>query len=89
MAQASRDQNSVPSLLGASSADGVTPVAIFADPITHELVIGMGNGNHPAKSIAARDQNFVSTLIAVSSADGVTPVAVYANPSTNALFVKT
>lgn len=39
MAQAPRDQNRVPALLGTSSADGVTPVAIYADPSTHRLLV--------------------------------------------------
>lgn len=39
MAQAPRDQNRVPALLGTSSADGVTPVTVYADPVTHRLLV--------------------------------------------------
>jgi len=43
MENASRDENSVPTLLGASNADGKTPVRIYADPATHRLLIsGVG-----------------------------------------------
>lgn len=42
MAQAVRDENRVPSLLGTSSADGTTPVTIYADPTTHRLLVGTG-----------------------------------------------
>jgi hypothetical protein len=38
MANASRDQNNVPTLLGVSSADGTTPVPLYADPTTHRLL---------------------------------------------------
>lgn len=39
MAQAPRDQNRIPTLLGASNADGITPVAVYADPSTHALIV--------------------------------------------------
>lgn len=49
MANASHDQNHVPSLLGASCADGKTPVNIYADPATHRLLVNAtGGGGTPA-----------------------------------------
>lgn len=39
MAQAERDQNNVPTLLGVSNADGETPVVVYADPVTHRLLV--------------------------------------------------
>lgn len=39
MAQAGRDQNFVPTLLGVSNVDGTTPVDIWADPTTHRLLV--------------------------------------------------
>ncbi len=36
---ASRDQNNVPTLLGASSTDGKSPVKVYADPSTHRLLV--------------------------------------------------
>lgn len=44
MANASRDENSVPSLLAVSSTDGVTPIAVYADPTTHRLLVTSGSG---------------------------------------------
>lgn len=44
MANASRDENSVPTLLAASSADGVTPVRVYADPDTHRLLVNATAG---------------------------------------------
>lgn len=39
MADAKRDENRIPTLLGVSSVDGVTPVPIYADPTTHRLYV--------------------------------------------------
>lgn len=39
MAQASRDQNFVVTLLAVSNVDGVTPVVVYADPVTHRLLV--------------------------------------------------
>lgn len=39
MANASRDENSVPTLIAASSSDGSTPVRVYADPTTHRLLV--------------------------------------------------
>lgn len=45
---ASRDQNSVPTLLGVSSSDGSSPVKIYADPSTHRLLVNStGGGGTP------------------------------------------
>ena len=44
MAEAKRDQNHVPTLLGVSATDGETPVVIYADPTTHRLYVdGVGS----------------------------------------------
>lgn len=39
MAEASRDQNRVPTLLGVSNVDFLTPVRIGADPVTNRLLV--------------------------------------------------
>ena len=44
MADAPRDNNFVPTLLGASSADGKTPVPVYANPTTHRLLVDLGTG---------------------------------------------
>ncbi len=44
MANAARDQNNVPTLLGASSVDGVTPVKVYANPSTHRLLVDLQDG---------------------------------------------
>ncbi len=98
MAQASRDGNNVPTLLGASSSDGITPVRIKVNPVNHALVIDdASSGTDHGVANAVRDQNFVPVLLAVSSTtatvgginyiQGVTPVEVYGVAATGALLV--
>lgn len=41
MAEASRDQNFVPTLIAVSSVDGKTPVLVYADPVTHRLLVDL------------------------------------------------
>lgn len=42
MANAYRDDNSVPTLIASSNADGKTPVRVYADPVTHRLLVDSG-----------------------------------------------
>lgn len=88
MTDAKRDSNSVPTLLGSSNADGVTPVRIQADGTLHGLLIDDNStGSDNGRTIAARDGNSVPVIMAISSADGQTPVEVYADPATGKMLV--
>ncbi len=73
MASASRDQNSVTTMLGVSSADGVTVVPIEIDSVTGRLLLLVDSmGAHSAvtnRQIAFRDQNSVPTMMAESEND--------------------
>lgn len=44
MANAYRDQNNVPGIIASSNVDGFTPVRLYADPITHRLLVDMVGG---------------------------------------------
>lgn len=89
MTEAKRDNNGIPVILGASSADGSTPVPIKVDPTTHIMVTDvMMTGSDLSDENAKRDANSITTLLGVSSVDGVTPVPIYANPSTGGLFLQ-
>lgn len=85
--QALRDQNSVTTMLAVSAADGVTPIVLTADPVSHALDVEEASLSYSADAIAHRDQNFVPTLLAVSNADGITPVVLYADPLTGELLI--
>lgn len=39
MSNAYRDENSVPTLIASSNTDGQTPVRLYADPVTHRLLV--------------------------------------------------
>ncbi len=88
MANASKDDNKVPTMLGLLNTDGITPTRIRANASSHALMVddnttGSDAGSNPTK----RDDNGEPTLMAVSSADGSTPVALYVN-SSGELLVK-
>ncbi len=86
MANAKRDDNRVPTILGLDTADGETLVRIEADPTSHRLSISNGtSGSDLTGDNAIRDDNGITGLLAVSSADGETPLPVYADSSGNLL----
>lgn len=79
MANASRDENNVPTLLGVSSTDGATVIPIGVT-VVHKLKVADGTtGSDLGPTNAKRDQNNVPTLMGVSSVDGVTPVPIYSD----------
>lgn len=45
MASAPRDDNRIPSLVGASSSDASVPVVVYADPTTHRLLVDSSGGS--------------------------------------------
>ncbi len=44
MANAYRDDNFVPTLIAVSNADNQTPVRLWADPVTHRLLVDTSGG---------------------------------------------
>ncbi len=45
MANSSRDGNFITSILGVSSSDGTTVVPIYADPVSHRLLVNSSATN--------------------------------------------
>ena len=62
MAEAKRDGNLVTTLLAVSSADGVTPVVVWADPVTHRLLVQNSGGSTPGGSDTQVQFNDAGTL---------------------------
>lgn len=90
MANASKDQNGVNSLIVGLDTDGVTIVRIKADPTDHVLEVSdgtTGTDHGPVNDL--RDANNVPALLAVSSTDGLTPVVIYGDSSGNLLIKST
>ncbi len=68
MADASRDQNFVPTLLGVSNVDGVTPVKVYADPVTHRLLIdSSGGGSGTVTDVSVVTANGFAGTVATST----------------------
>jgi hypothetical protein len=73
MADAKRDQNFVPTLLGVSNADGVTPVAVYADPVTHRLLVDLPTGTGTVTSVSVVSANgFAGTVATATSTPAIT-----------------
>lgn len=68
MADASRDQNFVPTLLGVSNADGVTPVKVYANPTTHRLLTdNAGGGSGTVTDVSVVTANGFAGTVATST----------------------
>ncbi len=88
MANAVKDQNNVPVMIGISSADGTTILPVYADPTSHLVQVSDAvTGSDLTGDNALRDENRITTMLAVSDVDGSTPVPIYVN-SSNQLLVK-
>lgn len=67
MSNAKHDENAVPTLIGVSSVDGVTPVNVWVDPTTHRLLVdatggssvNYGDGIIPSGAVNGSNQIFV------------------------------
>lgn len=64
MAEASRDQNRIPVLLGVSAIDAKTPVEIYANDTTHELYVR-------TSETAPTDTSKVNASLVISNTDSV------------------
>lgn len=73
MAQAPRDQNRIPTLLGVSSADGITPVAVYVDPTTHRLYVDIPGGSGSVSTVSVTSANgFAGTVLNPTSTPAIT-----------------
>lgn len=67
MANAKRDDNRVPTLLAVSNVDGVTPVVLYADPVTHRLLVDAGTGLGTVTSVSVVSANGFAGSVADST----------------------
>lgn len=73
MENAKRDQNFVPTLLGVSNVDGATPVPIYADPVTHRLLVDLPSGTGTVTSVSVVSANgFAGTVATATSTPAIT-----------------
>lgn len=59
MANSSRDDNRIPTLLGVSNVDSKTPVNLFADPVTHRLLVDLPAGTGDVTGPASATDNAI------------------------------
>ena len=86
---ASKDANYVNVLTAVLNTDGQTVMSVYANPITHRLMLNNGTtGSDNGPTNAIKDKNHVPTLLGTSSGDGLTPVTAYAD-SGGKLLIRT
>lgn len=74
MANAKRDGNYIPAIQGVSSVDGITPIDIYVDPTTNEVLVKTNDplptsGNNPSLVLGYTGDNLTTitkTIGAVS-----------------------
>lgn len=72
MADASRDQNFVPTLLAVSSDDGITPVKLWADPITHRLLTDAAGGGSVTSVSVVSANGFAGSVADATTTPAIT-----------------
>lgn len=90
MSNATKDVNSVATIICPLNTDGITLQRVYVNPATHALLISNGtSGTDFGFTRAIKDDNGVAILTGVSSSDFVTPVDIYADSSGNLLTKST
>jgi len=73
MANAKRDENFVPTLIGVSSVDGITPITVYVDPVTHRLKVDLAAGSGTVTSVSVVSANgFAGTVATATSTPAIT-----------------
>ncbi len=73
MSNAQRDQNSVTTLLGVSSVDGVTPTTVYVNPITHRVLVDLPSGTGTVTSVSVVSANgFAGTVATATTTPAIT-----------------
>lgn len=73
MTDAKRDNNYVPTLIGVSSADGITPVLVYVDPITHRVLVQSASGSGTVTSVSVISANgFAGTVATATTTPAIT-----------------
>ena len=90
MAQAARDNNHIPTMIGVLNTDGTTPTRVQADPDTHFVKASdAATGSDAGNKRAYRDNNNVTTLVAESSAGDGVIINLYVDSSGRLLIQST
>lgn len=87
---AGHDENARPTIILASSSNGLDIVTAIANPTTHILIAedahtGTDNGNNQGNAI--EDENSVVVWTTLSSVGDGSIIEVYGNPTTKAILI--
>jgi hypothetical protein len=82
MANAAHDDNHIPTLLGVSNADGSTPVKVYADPVTHRLLVDLPGGSGTVTSVSVVSANGLAGTVATAT---TTPAITLSTTATGIL----
>lgn len=79
--EAKRDQNHVATLLGVSSADGTTPITLWANPVTHRLLVDLpsGIGAGGIYTVGYGDADYVVPAASVTAEEQINEAMLDAN----------
>jgi hypothetical protein len=66
MADAKRDNNYITTLLGVSNVDGITPVVIYVDPVTHRILISTSESGSDSCGDGVRTVAVAGTAVLLS-----------------------
>lgn len=73
MANANRDLNRITTLIATSNVDGVTPVDVYADPITHRLLVDSATVSGTVTSVSVVTANgFAGTVATATTTPAIT-----------------
>lgn len=90
MANAKKDDNSYPTLIGISCVDGVTPVKVVVDPVTGGVGVDATTVISVVPSYTTQvDDNDSPVMKGVSSSNSNTVLPIYVNPSTGQILIDT
>jgi hypothetical protein len=67
---AKRDENRIPTLIGVSSSDGITPVLVYVDPTTHRLLVDLTNSVPTTITVANEATDTTCFPLFVTAATG-------------------
>ena len=87
---AKHDENTRPTMIAVSNADGDTVVKAQANPVSHYLIAqdatgGSDNGNN--NDVAMIDENGVAVMTALASDGSGKIIELYINPLTKQLLI--
>ncbi len=67
------DDNDVKGLIAASNTDGITPVKVYADPVTHRLLVDLAGGSGTVTSVSVVSANgFAGTVATATTTPAIT-----------------